>query len=480
MGPFLGYFPEPTKSWLIVKPEYLVQAVDVFAGTGINITDEGRKHLGAVIGSEKYKVKYVNEQIDKWVEELSKLADIALIEPHAVYAAFTHGYKHKFTYIMRTIDGISNLLIRLDVAVDKLLQNLFFGHDISLEERIMFSLPVKMGGLGFIIPSEISETQYNNSKSITSSLSNTVVEQTHLTEEDRNNIKTRKNEVKREAERCRQVKLREVKEELSEEKLKSLELISEQGASSWLSTLPLHRYDFHLEKQAFWDGLRLRYGIPLSKIPLHCVCGISNSVDHAFNCKRGGFVTIRHNDIRDFTCELLNEVCYDVEVEPLTGEIFNHLTANTSQEARCDVSARGVWNRGQKAYVDVRVFNPIAKCYRNKSTTAVYRANEQLKKRAYNHRILEVENATFTPLVFSCFGGQGYECKRFFQRVNEKLSEKRNISPSISMTYIRAKLSFSLLRSALLCLRGSRSLKKKNVDSLVNTDIAIAIEESQL
>ena len=69
---------------------------------------------------------------------------------------------------MRTIDGISNLLIRLDVAVDKLLQNLFFGHDISPEERIMFSLPVKMGGLGFIIPSENSETQYNNSKSITS------------------------------------------------------------------------------------------------------------------------------------------------------------------------------------------------------------------------------------------------------------------------------------------------------------------------
>ena len=125
-------------------------------------------------------------------------------------------------------------------------------------------------------------------------------------------------------------------------------MVGKQGASSWLTTLPLRRYDFYLEKQAFWDGLRLRYGIPLSKLPMYCVCGSSNTVEHAFNCKKGGFVTIRQNDIRDFTSELLNEVCHDVEVEPiltpLTGESFNQLSTNTSDEARCD--ARGVWNRG--------------------------------------------------------------------------------------------------------------------------------------
>ena len=140
----------------------------------------------------------------------------------------------------------------------------------------------------------------------------------------------------------------------------------------------------------------------------------------------------------------------------------------------------GVWNRGQKAYVDVRVFYPIAKCYRDKPMTAVYRSNEQLKKRSYNQRILEVENATFTPLVFFCFGGQGFECKRFFQKVNEKLADKRDISPCVCMTYIKAKLSFILLRSALLCLRGSKSLKKKSTEPLKDTDINVAIEECGL
>ena len=36
------------------------------------------------------------------------------------------------------------------------------------------------------------------------------------------------------------------------------------------------------------------------------------------------------------------------------------------------------------------------------------------------------------------------------------IAEKRNISNSIATTFIRTKISFSLLRSMLLCIRGSR------------------------
>ena len=54
--------------------------------------------------------------------------------------------------------------------------------------------------------------------------------------------------------------------------------------------------------------------------------------------KKGGFVTLRHNEVRDITTSLLNEVCKDVHKEPpliqLTGETFEQRTANTSDEAR--------------------------------------------------------------------------------------------------------------------------------------------------
>ena len=54
-GPFLGYYAKPEKSWLIVKPEHLKLAEEVFEGSGLQITTQGQRHLGAVIGSEDYK-----------------------------------------------------------------------------------------------------------------------------------------------------------------------------------------------------------------------------------------------------------------------------------------------------------------------------------------------------------------------------------------------------------------------------------------
>ena len=50
-GPPLGYYPNSKKCWLVVKPEKEGRAKEMFAWTGINITTEGRKHLGVALGS---------------------------------------------------------------------------------------------------------------------------------------------------------------------------------------------------------------------------------------------------------------------------------------------------------------------------------------------------------------------------------------------------------------------------------------------
>ena len=60
------------------------------------------------------------------------------------------------------------------------------------------------------------------------------------------------------------------------------------------------------------------------------------------NCSSGGFPTLRHNELRDFTAATLSEVCHDVAIEPvlqpLSGEAFHYATANVEDEARLDVS----------------------------------------------------------------------------------------------------------------------------------------------
>ena len=77
-------------------------------------------------------------------------------------------------------------------------------------------------------------------------------------------------------------------------------------------------------------------------LPSKCVCGHRFNVEHAMNCLSGGFPTIRHNELRDFTATVLSEVCHDVTIEPrLSGENLRYATANVDNEARPDVNARG-------------------------------------------------------------------------------------------------------------------------------------------
>jgi len=71
------------------------------------------------------------------------------------------------------------------------------------------------------------------------------------------------------------------------EKRRLVELTAD-GASSWLSVLPLAEYSFRLNKGEFWDALAIRYKWQLKGTPLTCICGVDFSVDHAMHCKRGG------------------------------------------------------------------------------------------------------------------------------------------------------------------------------------------------
>ena len=81
---------------MIIKPEREQAAREVFRDTAINVTIEGHKHLGAALGSRSFLEEYVDEKVDKWFNEVSKLADFAISQPQASYA-FTFGLRHRWT-----------------------------------------------------------------------------------------------------------------------------------------------------------------------------------------------------------------------------------------------------------------------------------------------------------------------------------------------------------------------------------------------
>ena len=235
-------------------------------------------------------------------------------------------------------------------------------------------------------------------------------------------------------------------------------------------------------KGDFRDALCLRYGWPLPYVSATCSCGAKFDPDHMLICKYGGYPTLRHNEIRDLTSSLLKEVCPSVSVEPrlqpITGEQLRN-SANQEDEARVDIKARGFWsNCGQEAFFDVRVFHPYAPSYRNTPMSSLFKQHEAKKKNEYAQRIRDIEHGSFTSLVFTTVGTMGREATAFYKRLALMISEHRSEQYSVVMGWIRCRLSFSLLRSALMCIRGSRSARR--IDGCELSTIALAKAESRL
>ena len=85
--------------------------------------------------------------------------------------------------------------------------------------------------------------------------------------------------------------------------------------------------------------------------PVECVCGKPFTIKHALSCQRGGFPTLRHNEVRDLTASLLSEICPYVAVEPahheLSGESL-HGTANNDSGAHLDITMDGFGDPWEK------------------------------------------------------------------------------------------------------------------------------------
>ena len=93
-----------------MKSEKLELANGMFQGTGINVTDLGKRYLGAAIGSESFRKSFVDSHVETWVKELSLLAEISKFHPQAAYCAFTAGYRDKVNLFLRTLPGLKDYL----------------------------------------------------------------------------------------------------------------------------------------------------------------------------------------------------------------------------------------------------------------------------------------------------------------------------------------------------------------------------------
>ena len=461
IGPQYGYHPNASKTFLVVKDDYEDEAKTVFGDTNISVTTRGKRHLGAAVGSRDFTTEYVSRKVEEWCDELMSLAKIAESQPHAAFAAFNHGMTSKWTYVCRTIPEIDDLLRPLDEVIHQHFIPAITGHPpCSPLERQLLALPPRLGGLGLSNPSSDSQSEFESSKQVTGSLVALIVVQ-DLNGSVTDEPKRTKASIRKAKREKQLADAHEVRQQLTQQQKRLMECATEKGASAWVTTLPIDDHGFFLHKGDFRDALCLRYGWPVSGLPQKCCCGSVFSIDHAMTCHKGGYPSIRHNEIRDVSANLLSEICHNTCVEPvlqpLSGESFQSRSANTQDDARCDIRARGFWSRGQDAFFDVRVFHPNASSYRNKDLASLYKLHENAKKREYGERVREVEHAVFTPLVLSTCGGMSHETTTFYKKLAADLATKRKLQYSEVLGWLRCRISFALLRSAIMAIRGSRS-----------------------
>ena len=72
--------------------------------------------------------------------------------------------------------------------------------------------------------------------------------------------------------------------------------------------------------------------------------------------------------------------------------------------------------------------HPNANSYRDLTPKQIYKKHENEKKRQYAEIVMEIEQGTFTPLVFLTTGGMADECVKYHNRLAELITNKRGES----------------------------------------------------
>ena len=322
-------------------------------------------------------------------------------------------------------------------------------------------MPTRIGGLNISPPSSLQH-EYEWSLDLAEPLiTNISKESTTSYDVIRYAQERAKKKIREEREAQLKSKYELLKAEFPEDLAFAVKLAQEKGASCWLNVLPIQEHGFTLHKSDFRDAIALRYGWNPQDLPSKCACGKNFSVDHALSCAKSGFPTIRHNELRNLTATLLTEPCTNVTVEPplqkLNGETFSGSSVNRNDGARVDIAADNFWGDYQRVFLDVKVFNPHAPSYKKASLSTVYHQQEKDKKRMYQERIREVEHGSFSPLVFSTSGGMAKEATTFYKRLATLLSDKWTEPYSLTINWLRCRISFSLLRASIRSIRGARS-----------------------
>ena len=169
---------------------------------------------------------------------------------------------------------------------------------------------------------------------------------------------------------------------------------------------------------------------------------------------------IRHNEIYDLTATLRTEVVHDVQIEPdLQPLTIEHLACASAnfQDAWCETRHSGKWGLRWKIWKDIFQClrsNPLATSNRKATCQTSTIITRQLRS-GFTTRGLSVPPKPH--YFFSATGGLGSQA--FWHILHQ--FEKWNHRYSSTFCWLCCRLTFSILRSVVQSIRGTRSSTRR-------------------
>ena len=256
--------------------------------------------LGGHLGDMTGKRRYVCEKVEKWVSLINKLANVAEHNPQAAYTALVRSVQCEWQYVQRTVNGCGPWFAPVEQALtERFLPSLLKIPKVTTEQRQLYALPVKFGGLGLPDPTSTADATFATSRAATEHLGEAIRGRHKLCLPDhQSTLRKAREAYKSTKTKEHEAELAGVLAKLPEEQKQAVERAVKHKTGAWLTAMPTARNGNQLSADEWRDGIAFRYGLEPTGLQPRCDgCGERFDADHALKCRKGGLIIKRHNDV---------------------------------------------------------------------------------------------------------------------------------------------------------------------------------------
>lgn len=492
LGPHYGYFPNASKSWLIVPSRNLATA-EQFVQQPNNPTFQvtiGRRYLGGFVGESAKAIDWLYDKTSKWETSINRLTATCQDYPQSAYCAMQKSLQMQWQFLQRVFQCDPDAFANIESAIaNKFLPALFGSTPPS---RMVTTLPVKLAGLALPDPTATCLDNFQTSQAISGEIVQHLITRSSnppefCLKDHLESVYAVRAEFATRLFAARKARLDTLMQHPQPQNVPRPALLERAKSTGvWLSVVPTTILHTQLSSLEFRDALHLRYDLPLKDLPTSCdSCHAPFTVAHALTCKKGGLITLRHNELRNELASIATAAFTPsaIRLEPSiylsspttssssnaqpqqppaspsnsmsTSSTDHHTPPTPAHHERGDILVRGFFSPAKDCIIDVTVTHLDAESYKSKEAKAVLRSREKAKKNKYA-RPCAAQRRDFVPFAVSADGLFGQEAKSFVQRLASSLAVKWDRPYPPVCGYINARLAISLVRASHLCIRGSR------------------------